>query len=653
MTGPLFDRRQWLAGTAAVAAVPANAATRGRLPAWSDFRPYLGDETEAAWLQAQVPLFDCPDASFLDIYYFRWRSFRRSLKLTPEGWVVWEFPYIVAWAGLYNCISDAAPHHIYEGRWLRDRRYMDDYIAYWLSNEKAPLRGYSAWLADAVWAQHCVSPSPKCLAERLQPLVHNYHQWEDCFRQPNSLYTQVAVNDGMEECASGPQGLRPTLNSYQYGDARAIAAMARTLDAGAFADAYDRRAAELKTAVQTQLWNPKTRFFDTVRIDTHALSGVRELLGYIPWYFNLPDAEFAVAWAQLTDPQGFKSDYGPTTLERRCPDFQVTDDDSLWNGSSWPYATSQTLVGLANLLNSGQTSPLSKADYFDTLRTYTRSQYRTRNGKTEPWIGESLQPFKGNWTSETEGYNHSTYADLIITGLLGLRPRADDMVEINPLLPEGTWDHFALTGIAYHGHTLDILYDKTGTKYGAGSGLSLRIDGKTVARRKDLGRLTAPLPASPQTAVAMGPLRDEIGPGPMVQRVTATASFWRGVNCAVSAIDGFETGTFWSSYESGLDTDWFQITFPQAVTLKDLNWSGYEDEKKHKAPAACAVEWWDGTAWQPVATPVQTPPVATTRENRIRFTPVKTDRIRLLLKAQKPGRRGIGVGLSELRWTTA
>jgi len=43
------------------------------------------------------------------------------------------------------------------------------------------------------------------------------------------------------------------------------------------------------------------------------------------------------------------------------------------------------------------------------------------------------------WHVPGDHYNHSTYCDLIITGLVGLRPRADDIVEVNPLLPESTW----------------------------------------------------------------------------------------------------------------------------------------------------------------------------------------------------------------------
>jgi hypothetical protein len=78
-------------------------------------------------------------------------------------------------------------------------------------------------------------------------------------------------------------------------------------------------------------------------------------------------------------------------------------------------------------------------------------------------------------------YNHSTYCDLIITGLVGLRPQADDSVVVNPLLPEGVWDYFCLDRVSYHGRNLTILYDRTGQQYGLGPGLHVYADEVEVA----------------------------------------------------------------------------------------------------------------------------------------------------------------------------
>ena len=59
----------------------------------------------------------------------------------------------------------------------------------------------------------------------------------------------------------------------------------------------------------------------------------------------------------------------------------------------------------------------------------------------------------------------------MITGLIGLRPRMDNTVEVNPLIPEGKWDYFCLDNVLYHGRNLTILWDKDGSRYQRGKGL--------------------------------------------------------------------------------------------------------------------------------------------------------------------------------------
>lgn len=91
-------------------------------------------------------------------------------------------------------------------------------------------------------------------------------------------------------------------------------------------------------------------------------------------------------------------------------------------------------------------------------------------------------------------YNHSTFNDLIITGLCGLRPSAGDTIVVNPLLPADKWSYFCLDKVGYHGHDLTIVWDKDGSRYHVGAGLTLLVDGRRMASRKDIGELKVMLP---------------------------------------------------------------------------------------------------------------------------------------------------------------
>jgi hypothetical protein len=74
-----------------------------------------------------------------------------------------------------------------------------------------------------------------------------------------------------------------------------------------------------------------------------------------------------------------------------------------------------------------------------------------------------------------------------------LRPRADDTVEVNPLVPAGKWDWFCVDGIPYHERALAIVWDKTGAKFGKGKGLRVFADGKEIAHAPELSRVTGRL----------------------------------------------------------------------------------------------------------------------------------------------------------------
>ena len=459
------------------------------------YKQYISNDQAKDFLEENIPLFECPDKTIEEIYYFRWWTFRKHLKKTPDGFIITEFLPDVSWAGKYNGICCPAWFHFREGRWLHDTSFLDDYTTYWLKGGGA-LRSYSFPITDAIY-QYCqVVGSTQPLKDYYPDLLSNYMAWkEEKFVPEVGLFWQTDNRDGME-ISIGGNGFRATINSYMLAELSILSELA-TLRKDSIATKLKMELNALKKNFFQKLWDDNANFFKVLPQEENAvLQNVRELHGYTPWAFNLAESQYAEAWKFLMNTRHFLAPYGLTTAEQCHPDFQIAYEghECQWNGPSWPYATSMTLIGLANLLNTQQQDYITSRDYVMLLNLYARSQYRILdNGICIPWIDENLNPFTGDWISRSmlqqrkqipqergRDYNHSSFCDLVITGLIGLRPQVKDTLVVNPLLEDKQWDYFCLDKVYYHGKMITIMYDRTGKKYNKGVGLSIFVNGEKV-----------------------------------------------------------------------------------------------------------------------------------------------------------------------------
>jgi hypothetical protein len=403
-----------------------------------------------------------------------------------------------SYADKYNLISSGLGHHIYESRWLHDKTYQDNNLHVWYrANEGKPLkklRFYSSWNMDAIYNRFLVNGDQKFLLNLYPDLKADYAAWEQERKGPDGLFWQYDVRDAMEETISGgrsEKNPRPSINGYMHGNAKALSAMAELAGERENVALYKRKADTLKLLTQAKLWNNSHAFFEVRKEKGDTLSNVKEEIGFIPWYFNLPDSNYATAWKSLTDTKTFCAPFGITTADRSHPAFRSHGCCKCeWDGAVWPFATAQTLTAMANLLNNYQQPYVSGADYFSLLNTYVESQYY----RGRPYIGEYLDEKTGYWLKGDEErsryYNHSTFNDLIITGLVGLRPRPDNIIEVNPLLPAGKWSWFCLDNVLYHGNIITIIWDENGTKYKKGKGLMVFVNGRKAASSARMERIT-------------------------------------------------------------------------------------------------------------------------------------------------------------------
>jgi len=648
------------------------------------------DNRDWDWYKQRIPFFESPDSDIDFTYYYRWELVTKHMTYgSPEsGYSFKEFITIPPWSGRYGAISCPSSLQIYELRWLNDRRITNDFIRYWFHTPGALPRSYSNWYADAVWANYLVNGDKQFVIDTLPDMEAQYNGWmAEHWDADHQMFHWSGMHDGMEFTIAsrqtqrpfdGADSYRPTLNSYIYGDLLAMANTAELAGDHDKASQFRAKAEALKEKVQDELWDPKRNFFiGQFRDDETSQDGNytikagtliyqdgqfagdphgRELSGYVPWMFNLPDKNkgYEEAWTGVDDPDVFLAKYGLTFTERHDPLFLLTNGEKgacYWSGNNWPYADSEVLMAMANVLDNYPQTVITKKDYFKVFKAYTQSHL----ADAQPYIAEDQNPDTGHWINNafnhSEHYFHSSYVDLLITGLVGLRPRADDVVEVNPLAPD-QWNYFALDDVAYHGHKLAIIWDRDGTRYHRGKGLTILADGAPIANSATLGHLEGKLPSITPPA----PPIDR----PINFAVNNDGNYFPTIEVSFTAPGTSESnlvdGTYyyhdqrpvnrWTTVGSPNPSDSVEIDFGIERPIENVKLYVLDDgEGKHvRAPASIDLEFWDGSAWKTVPGQKRTPEQpAGHRPNIIEFPILNTSRIRAVLTPQSNS----AVGLTE------
>lgn len=633
------------------------------------------DNHHWAWYKANIPFFDSPDSALNATYYYRWEVVTKHLTYgDPQtGYTFTEFIDRPFWSGAYGAISCPLGHQFYEVRWLKDVRIVEDFARYWFETPGAEPRSYSNWYGDAMWAVYKVWHD-EAFIERVYPhMQQQYQGWvQEHYDPEHGLFRWDGMHDGMEtninsrqtdDTFSGGDGYRPTLNSYLYGDLRALSKTAALLGDSARARIYAQKARTLKRRVQEELWDPDRQFFfhqwaedkkngieaKALTYETGTYAGNphgREFIGYVPWQFNLPDSGYAGAWTYLMDPEYFNAPYGPTTTERNDPQFYVSPRCCVWSGNSWPYATTQTLVAMANLLNNYEQEVVDRRDYFELLKTYTRTQ--RLNGR--PYVAEAADPFTGSWAGHnhyyhSEHYFHSGYVDLIISGLAGLRPRADDTLDVNPLVPS-EWDYFALDDVAYHGHRVSIVWDRDGRQYDRGTGLMLFVDGEKMASAPTLQPMQVELPPAPERPAPDRPVNVAVNNQKRYYPHMA-ASYSHPEHPPFYANDGnywyhLSPPNRWTTEGSNGETEWIAVDFGIERPVSAVKLYFLDDGKGVVPPESYMVQYWNGAGWAAISDAQREPTAPTGRRpNVITFAPIQTAKVRVVLRPQPEAATGL------------
>lgn len=648
---------------------------------------YFGND--APWYTSRIPLFESSDSTLNDVYYYRWNIFRAHQRdLGSAGFISTEFLDDVSWELFpFASLNDATGFHLGEGRWLRDRRYAHDYIdfMYTYHDESSTYgndRHFSEAIADAAWRTYLVDGDLDSISQWLSAMETIYDQWEDHYDSTKGLYWVEPLADATEYTISsidasggtdgftGGQAFRPSINSFMYANARAIANIATATGDTATAATYNARAAAIQGNFTESLWNSTFEHF----IDRYYVSNDyvtywnyirgRELVGLTPWAWDvIPDeTEYTAAWSHAFNTDDLRSDFGLRTVEPSYEYYmrQYRYDsvsglkECQWNGPIWPFQTTSALNSLSNLLDHYNQSVATASDYVDLLRLYAQMHY---DDEGELNLVEDYYPNNGSalvWLARSPHYFHSGFIDLILSGLVGIRPRQDDYLEVNPLA-DSSIGWFRVDNVLYHGHNVSIQWDVDGSHYGT-QGLIVDVDGQQVNTSSTLTRLTSAISSATPPAIskpiALSVQLQDYSTYPVGNASVANAD----ADQIHDAIDG--RVWFWTAIVNGYDSatgdgetsQWYSIDFGSQTSISRAEIAFYEGSESgyytyadgtytavngtFAVPSSYYVQYEDSSgSWVNVTTSAQDAALANGITN-VEWTSVTTEVVRLVFVPQ-------------------
>ena len=129
---------------------------------------------------------------------------------------------------------------------------------------------YSEWVAESAYNTFLLTGNKPFITSQLDGFIKAYNDWLDHFEPSLGLYHITPVSDAQEYSAASVQtknkfgagdGYRPSHNSEMYGNAEAIAKMARLAGNQKVEQDFTDRAKALRESIIKHLWDNKRNFF--------------------------------------------------------------------------------------------------------------------------------------------------------------------------------------------------------------------------------------------------------------------------------------------------------------------------------------------------------------------------------------------------------
>jgi hypothetical protein len=481
------------------------------------------------WFAENLPYFDAADPGFKRMWYYRgWVTRFSMVEMATtdlQGAAFYEGKL-----GFDNVIGFAVPLQIKELTYLRDPRYAREQLDNSYRNRAAngavvdppgsPYwnETYSHWIAAAAAELHRIQPLPPDELRRLLPaMAADVRAWLTAYDTdgdalPERDRPRVTGYDldilsywyfdgGRLQLTAEPPALeRADYASFVYANAAAVAELATAAGDTALAEEFRGVADRVRHATLDQLWDDDTRFFYPQRASDHLRAPIREIHGFFPFTTLLAPDEprYTQGLAALTDPEDFWARYPPVITSLKHYKTWTWDMDGLTRNIA-PHPISMGARTALQAIKHYHGHPITPADFMELMRRYNDLLYPGVH-PGDPYWRPNAHEYYSKWEpnaqapqpkpSEISHDFHSMYLALVVEGVVGLTPRVDALIELEPMARE--WPFFALDGLRYRGHDLTITWDRPDgeVRYeGYPEGFSLYIDGTLAFTEPALGHV--------------------------------------------------------------------------------------------------------------------------------------------------------------------
>lgn len=658
------------------------------------------------WWAENIPYIDVPDAAIKKNIYYRWWLMRYNYLDVDIPGQDFQFPVsIEGVTGYNNAIALTQPMHIDDLKYLRNPVYS---YGPWLSVGQSSKGGrfmdnpgdpenwsnsYTQYISEAAWRSYQIHGGQPVIAGNLAKYAEGDVKGQ--------LATYDTNNNGVIEYNWGAMtgndadavsfhwrsgNLDRAESAYVYSGAAAAVQAYTMLGNTAKANEMQALADKIRNGVINTLWNPSRQLLEHKHVSTNTHVPWKEINNYYPYSVGLmPNtAQYREALRLYADPAEYPI-FPFFTANQRDKAAAAAAGQPGSNNFSTINSTVQFRL-YSSVLRNYPNQWMNNEDYKKLLYWNAWAQYI--GGNTQ-W--PDANEFWADWNNGAKNIDYRSWIHhnilgssnwTVIEDVAGLRPRNDAQIELSPI--NINWTHFAVNNLRYRNTDLSVVWDDPAdgvTRYsGVPQGYSVYVNGTrafTVDRLTRVlynpatGAVTFPSgsgvvnynvaltgPQLPQNVVQNSPRIVDMFAKAGADLTSTTANLAQGAAVSASytasgtstgaAVDGFPINEpLWGSYGSPNATDWYEVNFGQnrAVDEARVYFRNDRATNRYRAPTSYTVQYWNGSAWINAAAQVKSPAAPQANYNRVNFTAVNTQRLRI----QVTHAPGFKTGLTEVK----